>query len=284
MPRLGRRPDNVLDLDLADEEADHASWTVRLARNRNPTGTSGASGWSDSPEARLFRGDGFEVHFGDRSANALYDPRRAGASFAAAQLAVFGALRREGRADLHASAVVPPGSSDAVVLVGESGHGKSTLTLTALSLGWGFLSDDLVAVFSDQQRELVLSPLRRTVRVSEAAISLLPESARSGNWTVDSPRKLIVDPEACGLGRRHSRARPHRLVFLERGPEKAVRALSSMEAFERLMLQSTHLAYDPDAKSAIGALKRLADEVSARSAVLPLDSLYDAATLEDFLT
>jgi hypothetical protein len=49
------------------------------------------------------------------------------------------------------------------------------------------------------------------------------------------------------------------------------------------MLHSPHIAFDPGARAAIDALKRLADEVPARSAVLPLDSLHDAQTLEDFL-
>jgi hypothetical protein len=119
--------------------------------------------------------------------------------------------------------------------------------------------------------------------VAEGALDLLPDSTRSSEWTKETPRKLIVDPEACGMGARHERSRPGRLIFLTRGVTKTVAPLSSAEAFRRLMLHSPHIAFDPGARAAIDALKRLADEVPARSAALPLDSLHDAQTLEDFL-
>jgi hypothetical protein len=94
---------------------------------------------------------------------------------------------------------------------------------------------------------------------------------------------MIVDPEGCGLGNRHPRARPGRVVFLERGEARKFRAIPGGESFERLMRHSPHLAFDPDAKRAIDALRRLAGEVPACVASLPLDSLHDAATLEDLL-
>ena len=283
----GRRvpPRNLLDMELpgADRDGDEdIKWAVSI-RPGPSSQDPGPEGWSGSPTRRAFRGAGFNVVFEERTSVAHFDPGRIENAFTAAQFAVFGALRREGRADLHASAVVPRGSAAAIVLVGEAGHGKSTMTLTALSEGWGFLSDDLIALFVDKAGALTLSPLRRTLRVAESAIPLLPPGARAGTWTEGTPRKMVVDPEACGLGPRHLRIRPGRLVFLEHGARKRILPLLSGEAFQRLILHSPHIAFDPDARAAISALKRLADEVPARSAALPLDSLHDAATLEDFL-
>ena len=252
----GRRiqPRNLLDLDLPRDTSDTV-WQIAILLDPDVQ-SSEQPGWSGSSGRRSF----------------------------AAQFAVFGALRREGRAELHASAIVPPDSTTALVLVAESGHGKSTLTLSAIAGGWGFLSDDLIAVFSNAAGDLTLAPLRRTLRVPESAVPLLPEHAREGRWNTETPRKMIVDPEACGLGPRHSRARPGRLVFLERGRAgRTVRPISSGEAFERLLLHSPHLAFDPDAKAAIGALRRLAAEVPGAVASLPLESLHDVATLEDLL-
>ena len=52
-------------------------------------------------------------------------------------------LRREGRLDLHAAAVVPPiEGAGAVLIVGAKGAGKSSLTLSLAMAGWSFLSDD----------------------------------------------------------------------------------------------------------------------------------------------
>lgn len=280
----GRRiqPRNLLDLDLPRDTSDTV-WQIAILLDPDVQ-SSEQPGWSGSSGRRSFRGDGFVVDFTGRTARARHDPAQAGAAFAAAQFAVFGALRREGRAELHASAIVPPDSTTALVLVAESGHGKSTLTLSAIAGGWGFLSDDLIAVFSNAAGDLTLAPLRRTLRVPESAVPLLPEHAREGRWNTETPRKMIVDPEACGLGPRHSRARPGRLVFLERGRAgRTVRPISSGEAFERLLLHSPHLAFDPDAKAAIGALRRLAAEVPGAVASLPLESLHDVATLEDLL-
>jgi len=279
----GRRiqPRNLLDLDLPGEAADTV-WRITVLSDPGVQHPA-PPGWSGSAGQRSFHGDGFVVEFKDRTAQARHDPSRAGAAFAAAQAAVFSALRRESRADLHAAAIVPTESAGAIVLVGESGHGKSTLTLRAITAGWGFLSDDLIAVFNDDAGALALAPLRRTLRVAESAFFLLPETARAGQWNTETPRKMIVDPEACGLGHRHSRARPGRLVFLERGDSKRSRTISGGASFERLMLHSPHLAFDPDAKPAIEALRRLANEVPAAIASLTLDSLHDVATLEDLL-
>lgn len=282
-PARNAQPRNLLDLDLGDESQTEIVWDVRVQPKDDIGARADGGRWVTLPHGRSFQGDGFGVDFGDRNVLAHHDPTRVGAGLQAAQFAVFGALRRAGRADLHASAIVPPESTEAVVLVGESGHGKSTLTLCAIGAGWSFLSDDLIAVFADNVGALTLAPLRRTLRVAESAVSLLPPSMRGGEWNDEMPRKLIVDPETSGLGARRSRSRPGRLVFLERAKRKESRRLSRAEAFERLMLHSPHLSFDPDGKPAIEALKRLADEVPATVASLPLDSLRDVATLEGFL-
>jgi hypothetical protein len=49
---------------------------------------------------------------------------------------------------LHAAAVVAPDRADAHVVLGETGQGKSTLALGALTAGWRLLADDLVIVRS----------------------------------------------------------------------------------------------------------------------------------------
>jgi len=56
--------------------------------------------------------------------------------------AVCAALRRFGVFELHSAGVVLPQSNNAVLIVGPSGSGKSSLTLQLARTGWAYLSDD----------------------------------------------------------------------------------------------------------------------------------------------
>lgn len=56
-------------------------------------------------------------------------------------------LAQQGQQVLHAGAVVVDGQ--AILILGDTGTGKSTLVFSALQLGWLALSDDMVAVHRD---------------------------------------------------------------------------------------------------------------------------------------
>lgn len=254
-------------------------FVIRLAAHDRAT-VAVAPGWSVDACGHVVGGDGFAVRFDRHVAEAAFDRDRAGADRQAAQAAAFGALRRMSCADLHAGAVTPPGTSDALILLGPSGHGKSTLTLCAVTAGWGFLSDDVIVAFASDQ-EVLIAPLRRRLQISEAAVPLLPKAARSSSWSATLPRKLVVDPESEGLPGRKSRARPARLVFLEHGARSDIRPISAARAFERLLLLSPHLAFDPGGRAALDLLKRLVRQAPACVASLPLAALSDVSTLYD---
>jgi hypothetical protein len=68
---------------------------------------------------------------------------------------------------LHAGAVTSDGL--AVLLIGHSGRGKSTLTLELVRRGWGFLSDDFAVLRSDG----VVIPFPRRVNVTDKSLALL---------------------------------------------------------------------------------------------------------------
>jgi hypothetical protein len=286
--REGRMPVNLLDLDLSDPEtAAERAWTIDV---EPAAGIDRTPGWTPSENGQTFTSEGFDVRFDEsrRACLARFDGAIAAAQYGAAQHAAFGALRREGRADLHGAAVCPPGSDQAVVLIGESGRGKSTLTSLAIASGWGFVSDDLLAVFADDDARIALAPLRRSLRLTKEAAELLSPGVELGErWNQEVPPKLTVDPGHPRLvalrKKRVTRARPSRLVFLERGPVRESAPLTKIDAFQRLLEQAPHLAFDPGARRAFAALRRLADEVPSTREALPLNCLHDAATLESFL-
>jgi hypothetical protein len=72
---------------------------------------------------------------------------------------------------LHSGAVSRGGQ--AALLVGSSGHGKTTLTLELVRRGWRFLSDD----FAPVDAAGVVRPFPRRVNVTDATLVLLGLSA-----------------------------------------------------------------------------------------------------------
>lgn len=73
--------------------------------------------------------------------------------------------RLEGFVSLHAAAVARDGA--AVVLAGESGAGKTTLTLGLLDAGWTYLSDDLAPVAVDTG---LVHPFPKPLGVKDPAV------------------------------------------------------------------------------------------------------------------
>lgn len=101
-----------------------------------------------------------------------------------------GALAQRGWAALHASALVPPAQNRALVIVGDSTAGKSTLALELLHRGWGFLSDDTTIL--DSARNIV--PFTRPIGVRE-------RTAQSFPWLADVLRKAPAFTTPTGITR-----------------------------------------------------------------------------------
>ncbi len=279
--RLPRLPCALDDFPFFARGSHDGRWVVRLDARRNLPGVE-IGVWSGEGSERRLEALGLRVSFsGERSIHAEYDPRVRGSFQRAIQETALGALRSEGRIALHAAAVVGAQSTDAVLLAGASGCGKSTLTLTALRAGFGFVSDDLVAAWAADDGWAV-APLRRSFAVPEDEVSRLPASAARGRWESEpgSVRKLRLDPQATGLAARHARARPLRLVFLERASIRSIEDLTPAQAYERLLVHCASALLDPGARQGLGLLRRLAEEIPARVARLTKACLSDARVLE----
>jgi hypothetical protein len=98
---------------------------------------------------------------------------------------------------LHSGAVAD--DDGAVMLVGGSGAGKTTLTLALTRLGWRFMSDDFAVLRDDGTVE----PLPRRANVTAETIELLglePPAAATPLATFGGESKWMLDVEEMGLG------------------------------------------------------------------------------------
>ncbi len=75
---------------------------------------------------------------------------------------------------LHAAALVAPGSHDLTVFPGISGAGKSTLTAFLVARGWGYATDDFIALTRPVAgRGPVLLPMPNAVSIKQGSLALL---------------------------------------------------------------------------------------------------------------
>ncbi len=98
---------------------------------------------------------------------------------------------------LHASGVDVDG--EALLLVGPSGSGKSSLALSLLLKGWECLSDEVILITPGENRAL---PLPRSFHVDSRTLGLFPELAVKVNEAVciDSSGKMRFDPAVIRSG------------------------------------------------------------------------------------
>lgn len=92
---------------------------------------------------------------------------------------------------LHASGIDAGGN--ALLLVGPSGSGKSSLALSLLRKGWKCLSDEVILLNPENNRVM---PLPRSFRIDSRTLGLFPELADklSGDAYTGGSGKARVDP------------------------------------------------------------------------------------------
>lgn len=156
-------------------------------------------------------------------------------------------LAKRGWVAMHASALVPRGQKRALVIVGDSTAGKSTLALELLHRGWGFLSDDTTILNSTRN----IVPFTRPIGVRENTAQAFP-------WLADALREApaFATPtgttrmvRAAAIGRVASAAPWYWTVTLRRANERR---------FRRRTLQTFELSGDlpADVFSLADALER----------------------------
>lgn len=114
---------------------------------------------------------------------------------------------------LHASAIARGG--EGLLLVAESGSGKSTTTYALVRSGWSYLADDAVLLQADRQHVKAIA-LRRDLGLHPSLISHFPEVAALGDLAAYADRgKLRLDMRTCFPDRLVDRCIPRALVFPE---------------------------------------------------------------------
>lgn len=196
-----------------------------------------------------------------RTALLFIDPsRRKKELDAAIGAALYMALRREGRLDLHAAALVPPSErTGAVLIAGAKGVGKSSLTLSLARAGWRFLSDDYVLAWRDEAR-IRLGCLRSTLYLTPDAVERLPAQRPPGR-AVPRTGKLMFDPDQLFPGQHLIEAPLAAVVFPERisAPSSSLEPIRAFESFQRLLALTPFLAADPSARPCLEVARAISD-------------------------
>jgi HprK-related kinase A len=185
---------------------------------------------------------------------------------------------------LHAATVAK--GDRAIILTGESGSGKSTMSAVLMSEGWRFMGDEFALLDPETG---MLHPFPRPVSLKNKAMDVLSERMkpdRFGPLMRDTPkgdlRHLIPDPAS--IAAMNEVARPIAVIFPRFGEAKATRPVGQGEVFVRLTQASTN--YTALAERGFTALSRLVSTVPATAIDYPdtktgialVNQIWNAAT------
>jgi len=143
---------------------------------------------------------------------------------------------------LHGACVAWDGAG--VLLYGESGVGKSTLSYACARRGWTYISDDASSLVWDTGRTIIGEP--HHFRFRAEAPQLFPELlGRTVGRQLDSKPTIVVFTADLPI-RTASECRLERIVFLDRRPgiQAGLKRIAKEEALERLLQDTT--AFDPE--------------------------------------
>lgn len=157
--------------------------------------------------------------------------------------------KADGLVAIHAAAVSYHDTG--IVLCGDSGVGKTTLTLGLVDLGWAYMSDDVAVVSGDG----ALLPFRKPLGVKESERWIDFSHAWDGWSWPPPPEDLFLIPEDVMSRRAESAATASAIVLLARG-RKGVEELSPARALTELW--SYARPHDPAALKLLSGLCRQA--------------------------
>ncbi|MFI5047342.1 MAG: hypothetical protein ACHQIG_09790 [Acidimicrobiia bacterium] len=125
----------------------------------------------------------------------------------------------------------------AVLVLGNTGSGKSTLTYAAVRLGWPVLADDLVALC----RQDGVVRARGMPRPISVPRDMLADGPSGGRPVPEDPRRRTELPVGTLAGTTHQVAG---IVVTERGPgpSSTVESLAGLDALRHVLQASTSLA------------------------------------------
>lgn len=186
---------------------------------------------------------------------------------------------------LHAAALVHEG--DGALLVGRSGSGKSTATLTLLRKGWTYLSDDTVLLRAVGNRIRARS-FRRNLCVDPEAAGHFPE-LNDHEWppSLSDPAKWQVDVDKIYPGQSASTCTPRLLVLPEimDASKSRVEPVDASTALGQLINQGAFFLI-PDSEVAdrhLTVLRRLIEQSHSYRLYAGRDALGESRTVHELL-
>lgn len=192
-------------------------------------------------------------------------------------------LRRRGLFGLHGNAVA---AGDAgLLVVGRSGCGKTTLTLSLVLEGWRYLSDDALVLRRGPSGVTALAFRRgMSLTVDTAARFLDPETWHAGARLREE--KVMVHLDSLFPRSALGQCRPRAIVFprVVGTRRSQLAAASETSAFVRLLEQSPGIMTDrASVKAQADVLRLLLDQCTAYDLALGMDVFEDPASLSSLL-
>jgi hypothetical protein len=182
------------------------------------------------------------------------------------------ALRRCGVFEVHSAGVILPESKSAIMLAGASGSGKSTLTTQLASLGWSYLSDDIL-LLTEVREELHLQAFRRFFALTADTLAAvgLP------NGKVTDLKHRLIPQDHFSLAP-VEQSEPGAIVFptIRKQRESQMKALTTGETMSRLLRLCPWASYDKwTSLEHLRILGRLANSANGFELLAGTDILND---------
>jgi HprK-related kinase A len=179
---------------------------------------------------------------------------------------------------LHAACVEREGR--ALILTGESGSGKSTMSALLGVGGWRFMGDEFVLI---EPATGLAHPFPRPVSLkneSIAALTTILPDARFGPLMRGTPKGDVrhLRPDPAAIAKMTDTAIPALILFPCFGPPSEIREVAASEAFVRLTQASTN--YVAMGENGFTALTRLVTTLPARAIDYP-DTVTGIALIEE---
>jgi len=197
-------------------------------------------------------------------------------------IALMELMKRQGRFPLHAACVAREGRG--LLLVGMSGSGKSTLTAALVTMGWDFLSDDMVLVTREAGATWV-SGLSDEIDCSDETVGMIDELRHfAGRPMLAGRGKHLVDVEEAFGALPVPACRPRALVLPAVSGERrsVVKPISASHALRQLA-PNILLTHSAATQAHLDVLGELVREVPCYSLATGTDLSYAGRCLEEIL-
>lgn len=183
--------------------------------------------------------DAWQVRAGDGSLHSVAD-LPAALALLEWHLVTEALARRHDVVHLHGAALAVPGRDESLLVIGDSGCGKTTLTLGLMLRGFTPFGDDVILLEPDS---LAARPVRRAFHIEPGTRAILAALATPPTWRLDVAPAGYFWPPAWA-----DTPRPARHVLfpeLVPGARPCLTRLSPVEAAPLLLTQSGSLEHAP---------------------------------------